>query len=142
MLYMMDVTARENPMTVDTFRVPDDGFVELGGRFGPHQFAETRDGELYVPKENGNLLHLAYFSAGLRIVDISDPFDMREVGSYVPAITDRTVTRPGSLSDPIEQRVIQTNDVDLDAAGRAYTTDRAGTGLHVIEYVAAGGSDD
>jgi hypothetical protein len=135
MLYMLDVTARGNPMTVDTFRVPDDGYIDKGGRFGPHQFAETRDGRLYDPRDNGNLLHLAYFSAGLRIVDISDPYDMREVGHYVPDVTDRTVTRPGSLSDPIEQRVIQTNDVDLDADGLAYTTDRAGTGLHIVEYV-------
>jgi hypothetical protein len=137
MLYMLDVTAPDNPMTVDTFRVPDAGYVERGGRFGPHQFAETQDGALYVPSENGNLLHVAYFSAGMRVLDISDPFDMREVGHYVPATTDRTVTRPGSLSEPIEQKVIQTNDVDLDANGLAYTSDRAGTGLHIIEYVAA-----
>ena len=64
MVYMLDVTAPDNPMTVDTFRVPDDGYVEQGGRFGPHQFAETKDGRLYVPKDNGNILHVAYFSAG------------------------------------------------------------------------------
>jgi len=137
MLYMLDVTARDNPMTVDTFRVPDGEYVARGGRFGPHQFAETRDGTLYSPQNAGNLLFVAYFSAGLRVLDISDPFDMKEVGHFVPSITANTVTRPGSLSEPIEQQVIQTNDVDLDASGLAYTTDRAGTGLHVIEYVAA-----
>jgi hypothetical protein len=137
MVYMLDVTAPSNPMTVDTFRVPDAEYVPQGGRFGPHQFAETQDGSLYSPKDNGNLLHVAYFSAGLRILDITDPYDMKEVGHYVPAVTDRTVTRPGSLSEPIEQKVIQTNDVDLDARGLAYVSDRAGTGLHVIEYQGA-----
>jgi hypothetical protein len=137
MLYMLDVTARDNPMTVDTFKVPEGDYVGRGGRFGPHQFAETQNGSLYSPRDNGNLLHVAYFSAGLRVLDISDPFDMKEVGHYVPSITDKTVTRPGSLDEAIEQQVIQTNDVDLDASGLAYTSDRAGTGLHVIEYVPA-----
>ena len=109
----------------------------VGGRFGPHQFAETQDGRLYHPRDNGDVLHVAYFSAGLRVLDISDPYDMREVGHFVPPVTERTVTRPGSLSDPIEQRVIQTNDVDLDAEGLAYLTDRAGTGLHIVEYTPA-----
>src|SRR5262249_8231383 len=108
MLYMLDVTAFNNPMTVDTFRVPDVGYVERGGRFGPHQFAETMNGSLYSPKDNGNLLYLAYFSAGLRVLDISDPYNMKEVGYYLPQTTEKTVTRPGSLSAPIGQ-VIQTN---------------------------------
>ena len=122
-------------MTVDTFRVPDAGYVPQGGRFGPHQFAETQDGALYSPRDNGNLLHVAYFSAGLRVLDISDPYNMREVGHYVPDTTPNTVTRPGSLTEPIEQQVIQTNDVDLDSNGLAYTSDRAGTGMHIIEYL-------
>ena len=135
MLYMLDVTARSNPMTVDTFRVPDAGYVERGGRFGPHQFAETMNGSLYSPKDNGNLLHLAYFSAGLRILDISDPYDMKEVGHYLPATTSNTVTRSGGLTAPLPQQVIQTNDVDLDERGLVYISDRAGTGMHIIEYL-------
>jgi hypothetical protein len=31
--------------------------------------------------------------------------------------------------------VVQTNDVDLDHRGLAYISDRAGTGLHVVEYL-------
>ena len=137
MLYMLDVTARNNPMTVNTFRVPDAGHVGRGGRFGPHQFAETMNGSLYSPKDNGNLLYLAYFSAGLRVLDISDPYDMKEVGYYLPATTSNTVTRPGSLSAPIAP-VIQTNDVDLDDRGLAYISDRACTGMHIIEYLPGG----
>jgi len=30
--------------------------------------------------------------------------------------------------------VIQTNDVDVDYRGLIYITDRAGQGLHVLEY--------
>ena len=35
----------------------------------------------------------------------------------------------------LDVTVIQTNDVDLDYRGLAYISDRAGTGLHVIEYL-------
>lgn len=140
MLYTLDVTAWDHPMTVGTFRVPDGDYVTRGLRFGPHQFAETMDAELYSPTDNGNLLYLAYFSAGLRVLDVSDPFHPAEVGHYVPATTERTLARPSRFEhDPalrgLDQVVIQTNDVDLDRRGLAYITDRGGTGLHVVEYV-------
>lgn len=127
MIYMLDVTAWEHPMTIDTWRLPDDPYAARGGRFGPHQFAETRDGSLYSPAENGGLLFAAWFSAGLRVLDISDPFRVREVGHFVPEVTERTFPTFGS-------RVIQTNDVDVDRRGLLYLTDRAGTGLHVVAY--------
>jgi hypothetical protein len=139
MLFALDVTAWDHPMTVGTFRVPDAGYLDRGLRFGPHQFAETRDGRLYSLAENDNLLFLAYFSAGLRIVDVSDPFAMREVGYYVPATTERTLVRPSRFEHApelqgLDQQVIQTNDVDLDYRGLAYLADRAGTGLHIVEF--------
>jgi hypothetical protein len=139
MLFVLDVTAWEHPMTVSTFRVPDAPYIGRGGRFGPHQFAETRDGRLYDPAANDNLLFLAYFSGGLRIVDVSDPFAVREVGHYVPATTERTLVRPSRFEaspelQGLDKRVIQSNDVDLDRRGLAYLSDRAGTGLHIIEF--------
>ena len=42
MVYMLDVTVWKNPMMADIFRVPDADFLTQGGRFGPHQFNETR----------------------------------------------------------------------------------------------------
>ena len=35
---------------------------------------------------------------------------------------------------PRLKKVIQTHDVDIDYRGLIYITDRAGTGLHVLEY--------
>jgi len=127
MLYVLDVTAWEHPMPVQTWRLADDPYASAGGRFGSHQFAETRDGELYDIAKNENLLFFAYFNAGLRVVDVRDPFRPREVGHYVPQITERTLETYG-------HRVIQTNDVDIDRRGLAYLSDRAGTGLHVVEF--------
>lgn len=122
-LHIVDATEESRLIPVATFKVPDGGFCKRGGRFGPHQFAETKDGELI----GGNLIYLAYFNAGLRIVDISDPFHPREVGYYIPDASDKTKSG--------RKRVIQTNDVDLDYRGLIYITDRAGAGLHILEYM-------
>jgi len=121
-LFILDATEETNPIPVATFKVPDGDFCEKGGRFGPHQFSETKDGEII----GGTLLYIAYFSGGLRIVDISDPYQPKEVGYYIPDTTDKTVPRL--------KKVIQTNDVDIDYRGLIYITDRAGTGLHILEY--------
>lgn len=121
-LYIVDATTETNPLPVATFKVPDGDFCQRGGRFGPHQFAETKDGEII----GGSLLYVAYFSAGLRIVDIYNPFRPKETGYYIPETTDKT--------KPRLKKVIQTNDVDLDYRGLIYITDRAGTGLHVLEH--------
>ena len=90
-VYILDATEETNPIPVSTFKVPDGDFCERGGRFGPHQFAETKDGEII----GGTLLYIAYFNAGLRIVDISDPFKPKEVGYYIPEAT-REDMRHGS----------------------------------------------
>jgi hypothetical protein len=127
MVYMLDVTAWKNPMMADIFRVPDGDFLTHGGRFGPHQFNETQNNKLYRPQDNRNLLYVAYFAGGVRVLDISDPYAMKEVGYYVPKTTSTTIPRL--------KTVIQTNDVDLDYRGLAYISDRAGTGLHVVEYL-------
>ncbi len=121
-LYIVDATAETNPLPVATFKVPDGDFCERGGWFGPHQFAETRDGEII----GGSLIYVAYFSAGLRVVDISDPFHPKEAGYFIPDTTAKT--------KPRLKKVIQTNDVDLDYRGLIYITDRAGTGMHILEY--------
>ena len=121
-LYIVDATEETNPIPVATFKVPEGDFCERGGRFGPHQFAETKNGEII----GGTLLYIAYFNAGLRVVDISDPYHPREVGFYIPDPTGKEKSQG--------QRVIQTKYVDLDYRGLTYITDRAGNGLHILEF--------
>jgi hypothetical protein len=121
-MYIVDATEETNPLPVAIFKVPDGDFCERDVRFGPHQFAETQDGEII----GGTLLYVAYFNAGLRVVDISDPYHPREVGFYIPD--------PVGSSTGRGKTVIQTNDVDLDYRGLVYITDRAGNGLHILEF--------
>ncbi len=122
-IYIVDATDETHPLPVAVFKVPDGDFCERGGRFGPHQFAETRDGEII----RGTLLFIAYFNAGLRVVDISDPYHPQEVGFFIPGSSNSLKSR-GS-------RIIQTNDVDLDHRGLIYITDREGHGLHILDYL-------
>lgn len=71
---------------------------------------------------------MAYFNAGVRLVDLSGPYNPREVGYYVP--------KPNETSHPVEKRqgvAIQMNDVALDDRGLAYITDRTGAGLFILQ---------
>jgi hypothetical protein len=122
-LHIVDATVESKPVPVATYKIPDRDFCERGGRFGPHQFAETRDGDLI----DGSLLYIAYFNAGLRVVDIADPYHPREVGFYIPNPVQSPRFGGGQY--------VQTNDVDLDYRGLIYITDRDGHGMHILEYL-------
>jgi hypothetical protein len=114
---VIDIREETNPLTVATFPVPKGPFCEKGGRFGPHNFHENRPGS----KIDTSLVYLAYFNAGLRIYDLTNPLRPEEVGYYVP-------------DDPAGQPAIQINDLHVDTDGLIYMTDRHHGGLYVLEY--------
>jgi len=60
---------------------------------------------------------VSWFNAGVRAVDIRDPFAPREVGHYIPATTRNT--------DP--------RCIEVDARGLVYIVDRANTGMHILK---------
>jgi hypothetical protein len=64
----------------------------------------------------------------VRVFDIGDRYAPREVGALVPPA-------PARLADPRpgRQKVIQSADVFVDAAGIIYSTDYNG-GLYVMEF--------
>ena len=119
-----------------TFEVPDPtgDFCRRGGRFGPHSSNES-----FSPIYYGRLVFIAYFNAGVRAVDVRDPFHPTEAGFYIPSVTARTDKRcvevPGG--PPRCKVAIQTNNVDVDDRGYVYLADRADTGLHVVEPTGA-----
>ena len=124
---MLDITTETRPFPVSTWQVPVGDFCEKGGRFGPHQSAETVNGK--INRFENKIAWLAYFNAGIRVVDLSNPYRIEELGYYIPK------TNKNSYAIDKEQPiVIQINDVDIDHRGLVYASDRVGTGLFILEY--------
>jgi hypothetical protein len=131
MLRIFDISVETKPLAVSTWTVPEasGNFCSRGGRFGTHSTNESMT-PIYYKK----VLFLAHFNAGVRALDIRDPLHPKEIGYYIPAITDKTDKRcVGTGADQKCKVAIQTNNVDVDDRGYIYAADRANTGLSILE---------
>jgi hypothetical protein len=130
-VWLVDITDERRPVGISTFNVPEasGNFCSRGGRFGSHSSNENQP-----PMYAGRLVFVAWFNAGVRAIDIRDPFHPKEAGHYIPATTGRTDKRCIKTSQGERCKVaIQTNNVDVDDRGYIYIVDRADTGMHILE---------
>ena len=135
MVWMVDITDEKTPVGVANFTVPEShpasagGFCSRGGRFGSHSSNENQP-----PMYAGKTIFVAWFNAGVRAIDIRDPYNPREIGYYIPATNEYTDRRCVKTDAGERCKVaIQTNNVDVDDRGYIYIVDRANTGLHILE---------
>ena len=133
MVWIIDVTQETKPFGVANWTVPEasGNFCDRGERFGAHASNENM-----TPIYYKRLVFVTWFSAGLRALDIRNPYQPREVAYYIPAITRETKPDPTCVKrrDPKTCKIaIQTNNVEVDDRGYIYITDRADTGLHILE---------
>lgn len=131
-VWFVDVTAEGKPFGVSNFNVPEKSgnFCSRGGRFGSHSPNENQP-----PMYAKRLVFVAWFNAGVRALDIRDPYHPREVGYYIPAKTAKTDKRCIKLPDGKERCkiAIQTNNLEVDDRGYIYIVDRANTGMHILQ---------
>jgi hypothetical protein len=130
MVWFADITVETRPMVVSSWTVPEASgeFCARGGRFGSHSSNESM-APIYYKK----LAFIAFFNAGVRALDIRDPYHPREVGYFIPSITEATDKRCVKVDGQDRCRTaIQTNNVETDERGYIYAADRANTGLHIL----------
>ncbi|HYM29824.1 MAG TPA: hypothetical protein VEU47_00905 [Candidatus Cybelea sp.] len=131
MVWFADVTAEDHPMVISNWTVPEasGNFCERGGRFGSHSSNES-----FAPVFYEKLVFISFFNAGVRALDVRDPYHPREAGYFIPAVTQITDKRCVDVDGRQRCKVaIQTNNVEVDERGYIYIVDRANTGLHILE---------
>ena len=123
---MVDNSDPTNPYMISVFPVPKPpadypwaNFCDRPGRFGPH----NTNNEIHNPdvKQPDDLIHLAYFNAGVRVYDIGDPYLPAEVGWFLPG-DPATPKRSQTGMAPISI----TQEVLIDTRGNIFAVDSAG----------------
>lgn len=117
--WFVDVSAESRPVAVANWTVddPNGDFCRRRGRFGTHSSNES-----FTPIYYRRIMFFAHFNAGVRAVDIRDPFHPTEIAYYIPALASG---------------VTYTNNVEVDERGYIYIVDRAGGGMHILELTGA-----
>ena len=131
MVWFADVTTETRPMMISSWTVPEasGNFCDRGGRFGSHSSNESMAPVFYK-----KMAFIAFFNAGVRALDIRDPYHPKEVGYFIPSITEKTDKRCVPVDGKDRCKVaIQTNNVETDDRGYIYIVDRANTGMHILE---------
>jgi hypothetical protein len=130
-VWSVDISVETRPMVVSHFKVPEASghFCDRGGRFGAHSSNESMAPVFYK-----KLAFVTYFNAGVRAIDVRDPYAPKEIGYFIPSITAQTDKRCVKVDGKDRCKVaIQSNNVETDDRGYIYVVDRANTGLHILE---------
>jgi hypothetical protein len=130
-VWFVDATIEKYPMVVSNFLVPEasGNFCERGGRFGAHSSNESM-----APVFYGKIAVITFFNAGVRAIDVRNPYSPKEVGYFIPSITEATDKRCIKVDGKDRcKTAIQSNNVETDDRGYIYVVDRANTGLHIVE---------
>jgi hypothetical protein len=116
MVRVVDVSDERNPFVRSICPVPVGDFCERGLRFGAHCLHENRRGSY----RSQRLVFVTYFNAGLRVYDLNDPDQPKEIAHWIPEC-------------PPGQQAIQINDVFVSEDHTVFATDRVGGGLYILQ---------
>lgn len=127
---IVDISDELRPRMMSLLPLPEpppeselNNFYEKAGRFGPHNHHHPNHQACLEDRDD--VAYLTYFNAGLRVYDIRDPRQPKEIGYFVPADpTVRIGTKPSRL-------VAQSEDVLVDRRGFIYLSDKT-HGIHIL----------
>ncbi len=111
-MWLVDITDEQHPVPISTFQVAGVDGEPQPEFTGCHQPCE---------RVTGTEIPVAWFAHGLRIVDVANPHEPREIAHFLP-------------EPPAGHARVSSNDVEVDGRGLLYLIDR-GRGLHILERV-------
>lgn len=118
--WIVDARIEDRLVPISTLPMPAvEDYAPRGGRYGGHNVHENRPGPSFRSSE---IIVSSFFNGGVRVHDIRDPFEPKEIAHYVPETPPNS--RIGS---------IQINDVYVDENAIVYAVDRWTGGLYIIE---------
>jgi len=115
-IHLVDIADPTDPTYLRKLPAPEGSFDQLPQRFGPHNLHENRAGSY----RSNRIVFATYFSAGVRVYDLADPHDPREIAHWVSDIP------PGAAAP-------QANDLFVDADGLVWVTDRGTGGVFALQ---------
>ena len=119
LIWLMDIREETNPVIISTLPMPETkDFFGRPGRFGAHNIYENQPGPTCFFSDT--LIFGTFFNAGLRVFDISNPFQPSEVAYFIPG-------------SPKPNVPVGINDVYVDENGILYVVDRNEGGLYILE---------
>ena len=127
---IVDISDEKQPRMISLFPLPEPppesglkNFYEKGGRFGPHNHHHPNHQACLEDRDD--IAYLTYFNAGLRVYDIRDPRQPKEIAYFVPGDPKvRVGAKPSKL-------VAQSEDVIVDRRGCIYLSDK-NHGIHIL----------
>jgi hypothetical protein len=121
LVWIVNAADEKNLVPIATLPLPDvEAFGKRGGRFGAHNLHENYP--LKQSWRSDQIVLGAFFNAGVRAYDISNPYQPREIAYFVPGAP--------KLSP---KGAIQINDVYVDDRRLVYAVDRFSGGLYILE---------
>jgi hypothetical protein len=120
LIWVLDAREESNLVPIATCPMPDHKPFAAAGRFGAHNIHEN----VPVPTawQSDQIVLGTFFNGGLRAYDISNAYQPREIGVFVPPAPPMAPTG-----------TIQLNDVFVDEREIVYTVDRHIGGLYILE---------
>jgi hypothetical protein len=121
LIWVLDARDETRPIPISTCPMPPvEAYANRGGRFGAHNIHEN------TPRptawQSDQIVLGTFFNGGLRAYDISNPYQPKEVATFIAPAPPMSAAKS-----------IQLNDVFVDEREIVYTVDRFSGGLYILE---------